>query len=39
MDKGYQIYKSIDNFAKAANIEGVLLKDIWSAVIKVGTAS
>ncbi len=39
MDRGYQIYGSIEEFAEKANIEGVLLKDLWDEVYDVGTAS
>ncbi|MCL2061224.1 MAG: hypothetical protein FWH03_01175 [Firmicutes bacterium] len=37
--EGVQIYTSIEEFAAKANINDVLLKDIWSSVEKVGTAS
>lgn len=39
MDEGYQVYASIEEFAANANIKGVLLKDIWSTVERVGVAS
>jgi hypothetical protein len=39
MDKGYQKYVSIEEFAERANINGALLKDIWASVEKVSTAS
>ncbi len=39
MDKGYQVYPSIDAFAQSANINGTRLRDIWDAVERVGVAS
>lgn len=39
MDIGYQIYGAVEEFAQKANIEGVLLKDIWNEVYDVGLAS
>lgn len=38
-DKGYQIYKSIEEFAEKANIDNVLLKVLWDSVHSVGLAS
>lgn len=39
MDRGYQVYYSIEEFAAKANIDGVLLRDIWDSVEGVDTAS
>lgn len=39
MDRGYQVYYSIEEFAAKANIDGVLLRDIWDTVEGVDTAS
>lgn len=39
VEEGYQIYGSIEEFAKKANIGGVLLKDLWNEVYDVGLAS
>ena len=39
MEKGYQKYATLKDFAENANIEGCLLKNIWPFVEKVGTAS
>lgn len=39
MDKGYQEYSSIEEFAKNANVDGTLLKDIWNNVESVNVAS
>ncbi len=39
VDIGCQTYGSIEEFAEKANIEGVLLKDLWNEVYDVGTAS
>ena len=39
VDIGCQMYGSIEEFAEKANIEGVLLKDLWDGVYDVATAS